>query len=111
MIYAKPPFAGPEQVFAYLGRYTHRVGLSNHRLRSMDERGVCFRTRGDKTVTLSAEEFVRRFLLEDPTLYWASVGAALCLGTSALDVVAAGCTPAGEPRRAPPLLPSRAGSP
>ncbi|KYF77921.1 hypothetical protein BE20_07245 [Sorangium cellulosum] len=63
VVYAKPPFAGPEQVFAYLGRYTHRVGLSNHRLRSMDERGVCFRTRGDKTVTLSAEEFLRRFLL------------------------------------------------
>ncbi|WP_437710189.1 transposase [Sorangium sp. So ce448] len=46
-----------------LGRYTHRVGLSNHRLRWMDERGVCFRIRGDKAVTLSAEEFLRRFLM------------------------------------------------
>ncbi len=63
VVYAKPPFGGPEQVIAYLGRYTHRVGLSNHRLRWMDERGVCFRTRGDRTVTLSAEEFLRRFLL------------------------------------------------
>ncbi|WP_437618182.1 transposase [Sorangium sp. So ce1151] len=57
-VHAEPPFAGPEQVFAYLGRDTHRVGLSNQR-RSMDERGVRFRPRGDKTVTLSAEELVR----------------------------------------------------
>ncbi|WP_437662011.1 transposase [Sorangium sp. So ce1182] len=57
-VHAEPPFAGPEPVFAYLGRSTHRVGLSNHRMRSMDERGVCFRPRGDKTVTLSAEELV-----------------------------------------------------
>ncbi len=62
-VYAKPPFAGAEQVVAYLGRYTHRVGLSNHRLLELDQRGVCFRTRGDKTVTLSGEEFLRRFLL------------------------------------------------
>ena len=63
VVYAKRPFGGAEQVVAYLGRYTHRVGLSNHRLLHMDERGVCFRTRGDKTVTLPAEEFLRRFLL------------------------------------------------
>ena len=48
VVYAKPPFGGPEQVFRYLGRYTHRVGLSNHRLVSLDEHGVTFRTRGDK---------------------------------------------------------------
>src|SRR6185436_14379421 len=41
----------------------HRVGLSNHRLLSMDERGVRFRTRGDKSVTLAPEEFLRRFLM------------------------------------------------
>jgi Putative transposase/Transposase zinc-binding domain len=63
VVYAKPPFGGAAQVIAYLGRYTHRVGLSNHRLLSMDERGVRFRTRGDKAVTLSADEFLRRFLL------------------------------------------------
>ena len=63
VVYAKPPFGGAAQVIAYLGRYTHRVGISNHRLLGMDERGVHFRTRGDKTVTLSAEEFLRRFLL------------------------------------------------
>jgi hypothetical protein len=63
VVYAKPPFGGAEQVFRYLGRYTHRVGLSNHRLLGMDARGVCFRTRGDKTVTLAPIEFLRRFLM------------------------------------------------
>jgi len=48
VVYAKRPFGGPEQVFRYLGRYTHRVGLSNRRLVSLDERGVTFRTRGDQ---------------------------------------------------------------
>jgi hypothetical protein len=61
--YSKPPFGGPDQVFRYLGRYTHRVGLSNHRLVSLDERGVTFRTRGANTVTVSPDEFLRRFLL------------------------------------------------
>jgi hypothetical protein len=63
VVYAKQPFGGPEQVFRYLGRYTHRVGLSNRRLVSLDERGVTFRTRGDGTVSLSPNEFLRRFLL------------------------------------------------
>ena len=63
VVYAKPPFGGPEQVFRYLGRYTHRVGLSNRRLISLDERGVTFRTRGELTATLGPQEFLRRFLL------------------------------------------------
>jgi Putative transposase/Transposase zinc-binding domain len=63
VVYAKPPFGGAKQVFRYLGRYTHRVGLSNHRLLGMDARGVRFRTRGDKTVTLAPIEFLRRFLM------------------------------------------------
>ena len=63
VVYAKMPFGGPEQVFRYLGRYTHRVGLSNRRLVSLDERGVTFRTRGEGTVALAPEEFLRRFLL------------------------------------------------
>jgi Putative transposase/Transposase zinc-binding domain len=63
VVYAKRPFAGPEQVFKYLGQYTHRVGISNHRLVSSDARGVCFRTKDGKRVTVSAEEFIRRFLL------------------------------------------------
>ena len=61
--YAKPPFAGPAAVYSYLGRYTHRVGLSDHRLLSVTEDRVTFRTRGDGTATLHPIEFIRRFLL------------------------------------------------
>ena len=60
--YAKPPFAGPESVYQYLGRYTHRVGLSNHRLLSATDEAVTFRTRGEETATLRPHEFLRRFL-------------------------------------------------
>ena len=63
VVYAKPPFGGPDQVFRYLGRYTHRVGLSNRRLVSLDARGVTFRTRGALTITVTPHEFLRRFLL------------------------------------------------
>jgi hypothetical protein len=63
VVYAKRPFGGPEQVYRYLGRYTHRVGLSNQRLVSMDQSGVCFITKGGNRITVSAEEFIRRFLL------------------------------------------------
>ena len=63
VVYAKRPFAGPEQVFKYLGQYTHRVGISNHRLISFDERGVIFRTKHGKQATVSSDEFIRRFLL------------------------------------------------
>ncbi len=63
IVYAKPPFGGPDHVFRYLGRYTHRVGISNHRLRRMDEDGVTFVTRHEKTTTIPCVEFLRRFLL------------------------------------------------
>jgi hypothetical protein len=71
VVYAKRPFAGPEAVLAYLSRYTHRVAISNSRLLSLDERGVTFRWKDyraegrtrHKTMTLSAQEFMRRFLL------------------------------------------------
>jgi putative transposase/transposase-like zinc-binding protein len=71
VVYAKRPFAGPAAVLAYLSRYTHRVAISNRRLVAFDERGVSFRwkdyrTKGKtryKTMTLSANEFMRRFLL------------------------------------------------
>lgn len=63
VVYAKRPFGGPEQVFRYLGRYTHRVGISNQRLISMDEQGVCFATKNGKQLTLPPQEFIRRFLL------------------------------------------------
>jgi hypothetical protein len=67
--YAKPPFAGPEQMLEYLGRYTHRVAISNNRIRSIDNGKVTFtyrdRKRNNETreMTLGADEFIRRFLL------------------------------------------------
>jgi hypothetical protein len=63
VVYAKKPFAGPEQVFRYLGRYTHRVAISNQRLISVGPPGVTFATKDGKRCTLSPEEFIRRFLL------------------------------------------------
>jgi hypothetical protein len=60
--YAKEPFAGPEHVFEYLGRYTHKVGISNQRLLSLTADGVLFRTKGDATLTLAPDAFIHRFL-------------------------------------------------
>jgi hypothetical protein len=70
-VYAKPPFAGPEAVLAYLARYTHRVAISNSRLVALDEAGVTFRYKDYRrngneryhTMTLDHGEFMRRFLL------------------------------------------------
>jgi hypothetical protein len=69
VVYAKRPFAGPEQVLDYLGRYTHRVAISNHRLVALTDDAVQFRWKdyadGDrvKLMTLTVDEFLRRFLL------------------------------------------------
>jgi len=71
VVYAKRPFAGPEAVLAYLSRYTHRVAIANSRLLAMDERDITFRWKDyrakgrtrHKTMTLSPDEFIRRFLL------------------------------------------------
>jgi Putative transposase/Transposase zinc-binding domain len=69
VVYAKRPFAGPEQVLAYLGRYTHRVALANSRLTRLADGQVDFtwkdyRQHGKtKVMTLAADEFIRRFLL------------------------------------------------
>jgi len=69
VVYAKPTFGGPDQVIRYLGRYTHRIAISNHRLVSFGGDQVTFRWRdyahGNKLrlMTVSAEEFMRRFLL------------------------------------------------
>ena len=71
VVYAKRPFAGPKAVLAYLSRYTHRVAISNQRLVALDEHGVTFRWKDyrangrtrNKTMTLQADEFTRRFLL------------------------------------------------
>jgi hypothetical protein len=62
VVYCKRPFGGPEQVIRYLGQYTHRVAISNHRLISLDTRGVTFRTRDGNTATLEPVEFLRRFV-------------------------------------------------
>jgi hypothetical protein len=63
VVYAKRPFAGAEHVYRYLGRYTHRVGISNHRLREIADDSVTFATKDGNTVTLTHDEFMRRFLL------------------------------------------------
>jgi hypothetical protein len=63
VVHVKPPFGGPEEFFRYVGRYTHRVGLSNTRIVALDDERVVFRTRGGATATLSHDEFLRRFLL------------------------------------------------
>lgn len=63
VVYAKRPFGGPDNVFKYLGRYTHRVGISNQRLIALDDSGVTFATKGGRTITLAPMEFIRRFLL------------------------------------------------
>jgi len=66
VVYAKEPFAGPEQVIEYLGRYTHKVAISNHRILNVDEKGVIFRWRDyrdnkEKIMPLDGVEFLRRF--------------------------------------------------
>lgn len=69
VVYGKRPFGGPEQVLRYLGRYTHRVGISNARIKNVDAHGVSFacRDRKDATkkniLTLDGPEFLRRFFL------------------------------------------------
>src|SRR2546427_1223267 len=71
VVYAKRPFAGPQQVVDYVGRYTHRVAISNHRLLDIGREQVRFtykdyradRAQAQKTMTLAAGEFIRRFLL------------------------------------------------
>jgi Putative transposase/Transposase zinc-binding domain len=69
VVYCKPPFGGPQYVLQYLGRYTHRVAISNHRLISLADGQVTFRWRDSahhneqKVMSLSLDEFLRRFLL------------------------------------------------
>jgi hypothetical protein len=71
VVYAKRPFAGPAAVLGYLSRYTHRVAIANSRLISLDEHGVTFKYKDyrdkdryrPKTMTLTSDEFIRRFLI------------------------------------------------
>jgi hypothetical protein len=69
VVYAKQPFAGPEQVVAYLGRYSHKVAISNHRIKEVENGKVLFAYKDyadqskQKLMNLDAEEFLRRFCL------------------------------------------------
>ena len=69
VVYAKPPFEGPESVLAYLGAYTHRIAISNHRILSLEPDRVTFRYRDyadgrkQKLLRLDVDEFIRRFAL------------------------------------------------
>ena len=69
VVYSKPPFDGPARVLAYLGRYTHRVAISNGRILAVEDGNVRFRWKDYRqqhrlrSMTLTAEEFIRRFLL------------------------------------------------
>ena len=72
VVYAKEPFAGPEEVLRYLARYTHRVAISNRRLVSFNDKGITFKwkdyrlegpERYDKVMTINTHEFIRRFLM------------------------------------------------
>jgi hypothetical protein len=69
VVYCKPPFDGPRGVLQYLGRYTHRIAISNNRILTIQDGKVSFRWRDyadhnrQKTMTLKADEFIRRFLL------------------------------------------------
>jgi hypothetical protein len=71
VVYAKPPFAGPQAVLAYLSRYTHRVAISNRRLIAFDDASVTFRYKDyrrdgpqrQQVMTLATDEFIRRFLI------------------------------------------------
>jgi hypothetical protein len=69
VVYAKPPFAGPERVLAYLGAYTHRIAISNRRILRLENGRVDFRyrdyadARKQKVMRLPIDEFIRRFLL------------------------------------------------
>lgn len=63
VVYAKRPFKGPAGLFRYLGQYTHRIAISNHRLREVTQDRIVFQGRGKQRVTVSPQEFIRRFLL------------------------------------------------
>ena len=69
VVYAKKPFAGPKRVLEYLGRYTHRIAISNHRILSIDNHEIVFAYKDrqnnnqSEEMTLPANEFIRRFLL------------------------------------------------
>jgi hypothetical protein len=122
VVYAKPPFGGPAAVLAYLARYTHRTAIANSRLVSMDDHAVRFRWKDYraadpatgavklKTMTLSPDEFLRRFLLHvlPPGFHRIRHYGLLTKGTHAIDLdrlralIAAQAAPEPEPPEAEP---------
>jgi len=104
VVYCKPPFAGAEGVFRYLGRYTHRVAISDQRVVAVTDEAVTFRTRGEQRCTVSPDEFVRRFLLHVlPARFHKMRHFGLYASGSVngkLPIAAALCPPAPAPRPA-----------
>jgi hypothetical protein len=115
VVYAKRPFAGPKQVLDYVGRYTHRVAISNNRLLDIEDGQVRFQWKDyrhegqSKTMTLSADEFIRRFLLHgyrmdssasDITAFWViAIGKRSWSGVAVCSVCR--LLPAHPPKRQP----------
>lgn len=111
-IYTKKPFGGPQQVLDYLGRYTHRVAISNHRLLSIDAHHVRFRYRDyadanrSKVMALAPEEFIRRFLQDVlPTGFMRIRHYGLLANRNKRDKLAAACEPLAAPVPATNLKP------
>jgi Putative transposase len=113
VIYAKRPFAGPEEVLKYVARYTHRVAISNNRLLDIDDDRVAFRWKDyrddnrHKTMTLSADEFIRRFLLHvlpaDFSVFAILASSPIAIGQRSLLCAGSSC----KCRRRPPAKPKR----
>jgi hypothetical protein len=107
-VYAKPPFGGPEHVFQYLSRYTHRVGISNSRLRAMDQRGVTFATKDGREVTLEPVDFLRRFVQHVLPAGFVRIRhyglLAPCHATSTLELARSLLAPAAPAADPPPVV-------
>jgi len=108
VVFAKPPFAGPEPVLGYLARYTHRVAIANSRLVGLEDGQVSFTWRDyreggkTKTITLSADEFIRRFLqhtVPDGSTASATSASSPTAIAPRSSHSAAGCSPCRRPSR------------
>lgn len=110
VVYCKRPFGGPEQVIRYLGQYTHRVAISNHRLVSIEPHAVTFRTRDGKTASLPPVEFLGRFIAHVlPSRFVKIRHYGLLAMRSSVGGSLATCLPrtTGRPRRTHSRLPPR----
>jgi len=93
IVYCKPPFDGPQRVLQYLGRHTHRIAISNNRILAIRDGNVSFRWRDyaddnrQKTMTLKADEFIRRFLLHVLPLALSGYVASVCWQTETAKII------------------------